>query len=487
MNENSNFLELYNDSKKLKKKGNIYEVLKKDHQLMGFMQEKTKKSLKTNIFPPKEDRDDNHTKLLINAWRDVLCDAIYFLRINDSRETANKILKGSINDDNYKEEIKNAVKSNVYGIDEIVDYFNQFSDYERILYGAENYYRDHIDHPMYVWIIGLNILLKFAQNFKLRVSNLFKIGGETSREDGLKISQSELGAMWTIIALTHDIGYPLEKVEQINNQVEKMLSKFGKIGFSKSKFQFQTQHDHMVKFLLNIISSEAIKIQKSDDQNSEKEKNCYTHKRPKYFSKFAKSWEMFDHGIVSALILMKSLTFFIETDYSNVKNEPIGIEDARQFAIRAEILHAIAAHTTPKIYHLETNNLSFLLILCDDLQEWSRPTFADLKNGNRGRIKSVTINKFNLNDNPVIECEIAYSKLNRTEHEKFVKRIFRQWLERLRPALDDEKRKFKFIWKIKFDKDEYVFNFNPHLYKLALYDATASNDGSERKLYLYED
>ena len=31
----------------------------------------------------------------------------------------------------------------------------------------------------------------------------------------LKLSTAELSAMWTIIALTHDLGYPLEKVENI--------------------------------------------------------------------------------------------------------------------------------------------------------------------------------------------------------------------------------------------------------------------------------
>ena len=39
--------------------------------------------------------------------------------------------------------------------------------------------------------------------------------------------------MWAIIALTHDLGYPLEKVEKINDRLELMLSEFGKIGFFK--------------------------------------------------------------------------------------------------------------------------------------------------------------------------------------------------------------------------------------------------------------
>ena len=50
---------------------------------------------------------------------------------------------------------------------------------------------------------------------------------------GLKniISQSEIWAMWTIIALCHDLGYPIEKTSKINLQAKKIISHFGNMNF----------------------------------------------------------------------------------------------------------------------------------------------------------------------------------------------------------------------------------------------------------------
>jgi hypothetical protein len=350
-------------------------------------------------------------KTLRGLWRNVLIDAIYFLRINDTREKAFFDINDSKNKTTMKSEgVAELAEQNVYGINDLYKYFEQFSEFESTLYGADKYYRDHLVHPILVWIIGLNVLKEYGKNFNIRVCSNAKIIASdcalpewfTSDEEidlELKISTAELSAMWTIIALTHDLGYPLEKVEKINDQLEKMLSQFGKIGFSRSRFNFETQHDHLVRFLLDFISSVAKPIVKTfggtynpKDKGSEDSEDKYrwiTHKRTKYFTKFSKSWEMFDHGIVSSLILLKSLTFFIESDHSSDFYEKLKKEDARQFSIRSEILHSIAAHTTSKIYHLATNNLPFLLILCDDLQEWARPTLGDMRDGIKGSAKKV--------------------------------------------------------------------------------------------------
>ena len=47
-------------------------------------------------------------------------------------------------------------------------------------------------------------------------------------------------------------------------------------------------------------------------------------------------------------------------------------EDSRQYYIRREILRAIASHTCHDIYQNDMLRFSFLLILCDDAQEWGR-------------------------------------------------------------------------------------------------------------------
>lgn len=441
---------------------------------------------------------------LQKIWKALLVDAIHFLKINDKREREyfSKDKKKTTMDTDGAEA---AAINSVYGIEELFGYFKQFSDFESILYGTDKYYRDHVTHPIKVWLIGQHILAKFGSTFS------FSVGGkhipvkdakhaDDSFEppqdrvlDSLYISTAELSAMWAIIALTHDLGYPLEKVEKINDRLATMLNEFGKIGFSRSSFTFQTQHDHLVRVMLNLISS-TVCTEASPDSNGKKSEiqKWATRVRTKYHTKFSKSWEMFDHGIVSSLLLLKSLTFFIESDLSTDIHSKLSGEDARQFTVRSEILHAIASHTTPKIYHLSANTLSFLLVLCDELQEWGRPRMTELRSGRlKSGAKTIEIEECSItSSDSSICCSILYDDEFTVEQQKeHAKRIFKAWHERLRPAVDDTKRIMHFRWKLKFKGNAipWVFDLDTKREVFKQLECNGPEDGvSDKKpLYLY--
>ena len=174
---------------------------------------------------------------------------------------------------------------------------------------------------------------------------------------------------------------------------------------------------------------------------------------PKYLSKFSRSWERFDHGVVSSLIVLRSLTFFLESDISPDISSTLTNEDARQFCIRSEILHAMAAHTNPKVYHLSANTLSFLLVLCDDLHEWARPTMTTFKEGETlGTKTEVTLEKCRiLEEESEIRCCIAFADAKgHKEQCDYCMTSFKRWHERLRPAVFDTNRKMVFEWRITF-------------------------------------
>ena len=341
----------------------LCKIITDDHNkgcLLKFISSDTKGILEKSFSNDEIQNTFQDIDKLQTIWKSLLIDSIFFLRINDSRERAflnedplkwDKANKTTMESDG----VLNASKLNTYGIEELYNYFQQFTEFETTLYGTDKYYRDHVQHPLYVWLIGLNILNENGKNFRLRTSNnisieecpfadpewnMFKNKRDNTNDDSTKnnydlnISTAELAAMWTISSLTHDIGYPLEKVDRVNEQLEKMLNKFGKIGFTRSSFAFNVQHDHLIKFLLNIISS-TITSNYFKDKVS---KNCwYTHISPKYFAKFSKSWEMFEHGIVSSLILLRSLTYFLETDLTEDPYKYLDNEDERQLSISSEI------------------------------------------------------------------------------------------------------------------------------------------------------
>jgi len=434
--------------------------------LLLFIGEKSKKlfnpSIKDTVL------SEVPAETLCQIWKSLIIDAINFLRINDARERS--FLNGS-GEKTSTLDTTNTNTLNAYGVEELYSYFEQFTDFELILYGADRSYRDHIQHPLFVWLIGMKILIDSVDHFLFRVAgeNLVKVkvNDSATREyfEGkykipLIVSSAEIGAMWAIVALTHDLGYPLQKVDRINAQLQKMLEKFGHIDFKASEFSIGHQHSYLVKHLLSLLSS-SLEL-KEKERFWVREKNVFfTHIRSKYYAKFSKSWEVFDHGIVSSLILLRSLTYFLEADLTMADGKFLNEEDARQYTIRAEMLHAIAAHTTPKVYHILSNNLAFLLLLCDDLHELNRPTMSDIRTHTQSGAEDVAIDELNISlKESKIECSLIYPVCDIPLQEKRALRAFKTWYERLRPAVDDKQRKMSFIWKMYFGTSEWRFDFN---------------------------
>ncbi len=466
-------IDLKNEEELLK---NIYYLVnnkevfhKKTQYLMLFIGDESKRALKSvfNICNNKRKvrpLEDIKTNELVELWKEIIVDAINFLRINDARERSfiKKDKKSTVKD------AAKARKLNAYGVEELYSYFNEFTNFESILYGSDEFYRDHVQHPLFVWLIGLHILTDCVEYCSFRVSSVIDIEVKESANlnyaDKRKVrrlrrqtvSSAEIGAMWTIVALTHDLGYPLQKVDLINSQLKKMLEKFGRVDFKPSEFSIGHQHSYLVKHLLTLLAS-SVEFNK-DNQAPRK---FSTHVRPKYFTKYSKSWEVFDHGMISSLILLRSLTYFLETDATVEDAKGLEFEDARQFAIRVEMLHAIASHTTPKVYHILANNLAFILMLCDDLHEWNRPTMSDIISDKKSGASVVKLEKLDINKSKSeIRCSFTFPECRYDLQKKNSFRIFKTWHERLRPAVDDVKRNMRFVWIIYFEQTLIPWEFN---------------------------
>ena len=284
-------------------------------------------------------------KELLYLWPLILTDALQELKKHDDREYDSK----NINMDTFFDPAS-------LGTTELTDVLTGFSDFEGMLYGASpDHYRDHIAHSFRVWIIGHGVLQSC-------------FSGKLSANNDVEISKNEWAAMWAIIALCHDIGYPLSHIERINEKARTTLKKQGLLHEGNLSFNFSPQmllfHDTIIKMMASVPV-------KKDDNNEEK---YYTHLQSKYYLKYLKSFDRLDHGIISSLLISRYLVYFLESDYSFDTRKPLDKEDMRQFFIRREILRAIAAHTCQDIYHLTFNNLSILLYLIDEIQCWGRPT-----------------------------------------------------------------------------------------------------------------
>lgn len=201
-----------------------------------------------------------------------------------------------------------------------------------------------------------------------------KLLEQISIDDKCETNALEKLAMWTFIALTHDLGYPLEKAQQIIGKTRDMMTSFVANPIISMDLSFSGIQNSMNDFVLRFMSSKMVQKQMPDNDQFK----FVARLQPKYLFKFQKSLERNSHGILSALVIYKLLRYFLESDYCTNEDYYFKEEDARQFYIRREILRAISSHTCHDIYHMDYKNFSFLLILCDDAQEWGRKYITEL-------------------------------------------------------------------------------------------------------------
>lgn len=355
-------------------------------------------------------------------WIEAIKDAIVCLRSFDKREQRSE---GDV--------------PSAFGVNELSTYFRDYSDFESVLYGGTKYYRDHVLHVVRVWLLGIYILTEDSFIESLSV-------GEKE-----EVSNVEKFSMWTIIALTHDLGYPLEKASQIISVTRNMMGHFITNPVINMDFKFTGVQDTMNDFIIKLMSSKMTKIG---------EEQYHNYIQSKYYFKFLKSLEDNKHGVLSAIVIYKMLEYFLESDFNLSEDYIFGEEDKRQFYLRRDILRAISSHTCESIYQNDALNFSFLLILCDECQEWGRRSFATMYKSQQCEysLKDVSIK----NENGTYKCTIKESYIKITDKNidevtsYYCKKLIRQfqgYSKWFRDGQNINKRNFVFRKEIDVEHD----------------------------------
>lgn len=298
---------------------------------------------------------------LDGLWKKLLEKSIVCLRFFDKREPFMN---------------KQDPKIVAYGLDQLADYHHRYTDFESLMYGASSRYRDHVFHVVRVWLLGVFCLLKPLPRSEDENATPFicRISLDGGAEMIGEFNFFEKISMWTIIALCHDLGYPLERAEQILSKTKDMMRAFVPNANIWNDFNYSGVQDNINDYILKFISTKMVR-----HPNRE---NVYVGRiQPKYFLKYAKSLEQCQHGIISTVIIFKLLIYFMESDFNLNDDYTFGGEDGRQFYIRREILRSIAAHTCPDAYNINVTTFSSFLFLIDELQEWGRKSWIEMYTG----------------------------------------------------------------------------------------------------------
>ncbi len=206
---------------------------------------------------------------------------------------------------------------------------------EAILYIVRSSYRDHLFHVLNVCLLGM-VLIEAGLVDKLTKSRMSK--DEKSKNTTMN---------WILAGLLHDVGYCIDLNRHILSHTAFLRSSPGIRDFQKN---LQKNYAELEKALIVSLNKET------------KEFDCGNMKAK------------LDHGVVSAAHFLYLDQVHLENKMGNVPNP--GWRKQTTNAFRAIVMHNLKDEV--KI-DPSKDPLSFLLLLCDHIQEWDRPRVDSLR------------------------------------------------------------------------------------------------------------
>jgi hypothetical protein len=144
-----------------------------------------------------------------------------------------------------------------------------------------------------------------------------------------------------------------------------MIDNFGFLEQQHFTYKFTTLQNTAIEELLNILSAKLYFTSNTSHQ--------IVYSSGARLDD-AKSFERLDHGIMSAYLLTNHLDYICET-MNCPNNSDLALESAKLALNQTIIIHwlrAIAAHTNKNSYWHALNYVDVLLVLADELDEFSR-------------------------------------------------------------------------------------------------------------------
>ncbi len=336
------------------------------------------------------------------------------------------------------------------GYDDLFAFFDEYVDFEELIFASDAFYRDHTLHCLWVYFLGEYIRkspefkdLVYEFEYQELPAELTKLDSAIRKsrhrelfsgylyvKDTLHTQKNNQDAIWCIAAITHDLGYPMKKIGQINKSIQKILPYFHVKQYDTFNFSYTDVQQSYINGFLELMSYgiqtswflddvvEGVEIFKDDgetvkvndaalDALSESEYEKVRKAMPgasielktnfNLRQNLATDFEQYEHGLMSAFLLVKtvySLSAF-KFSYSDFRNIATGdVDVAKLFSIR-EILSAIANHTSAKFQITSIRDTSDFLVLIDELEEFSRISRA---NQNRQYIEELCQTKLSFVD-----------------------------------------------------------------------------------------
>lgn len=298
-----------------------------------------------------------------------------------------------------------------------------------MIFASDSFYRDHTLHCIWVYFLGqyskreeqfhelfldserqehlLDIIVDVMR--EMNVASTEEIAELQNNVDILKTLRDMDEAARCVSALTHDLGYPLKKIEKINKSIKKVLPYFSIQNYKDFSFEYTNVQQEFINYFIDFLSRNfAINLSSNNKAgellssilnldatgsvisvNRAKLQSLSTEEKEKLGKGcqmsisfgasiatklgYRNDFEDYRHGIMSAFLLYKNLYAFQSIDYNMVNDtlsESLQYPRATTLTLH-NIISAISAHTNDRYRIVELNTETFLTFV-DELEEFSR-------------------------------------------------------------------------------------------------------------------
>ncbi len=403
-------------------------------------------SKKIDFLKFNENIDKNYIQRTERIDNNLEKEENFFLLYSQSNAHINDIFKKSF------EKCANRLFGNPKIFSSLFDFISDFENMIFKDYGFDSLtskYRSHFIHQFQVFLLGVIIIDKFYNKF---THYIFKHNGTLTQIDKKK----KIEKLWFVTAAMHDIGFCIQRFDSL---MEKYFKKVLKMKFPPTSLNLEriiVEKDY-IDYINELISN-------SFKNNRKKEillHKMLLTKNHGFLSAFAIMIELKQNKInisdyKPALNAISIHDWDIWRDFNQFYDQKVEERFQKRLGIREKkyLENRVKNHKT--FCNFEKRPLTFLLILCDNIQDWGRPSIEQEDNYKHSKEPEL----INIDgDKNSIEINILHRYNQNIENQKDEedrieeKNIFLKYLEKI--------SEFSRVWKfLKVNDYEFKIKVN---------------------------